>query len=209
VSRTGAAIRPEELAACLMDAHARMMAERPPDDGHRQTVLNPIWTHVGIGVALVGGEFRMTEEYSRRIAQWVEIPSEPVPAGGSAAFAAQLASDWSVGAIEVAFEKAPEPLSAREIASRGGYQYPPLVSRLLPVPGGGLRYSDGSRGDFPVTGGRIDARIPLRAGPGNYYVLVYAGRGAIAGRRLSAVTGALIVAVEPGQPKAGSAGKPN
>jgi hypothetical protein len=192
-----------------MDAHARMMAEQPPDDGHRQTVLNPIWTHVGIGVALVGGEFRMTEEYSRRVARWVEIPSTPVPAGGTAAFAAQLPSDWAVGAIEVAFEKTPEPLSAREISARRSYRYPPPVSRLLPVPEGGLRYPDGSRSDFRVTNGRFDVRIPLFAGPGNYYVLVYAGRGTAFGRRLSSITGALIVGGGPGEPQAGSPGKPN
>ena len=29
-----------------------MMAEKPPDDGHRRAILDPLWTHVGIGVAL-------------------------------------------------------------------------------------------------------------------------------------------------------------
>ena len=44
-----------------------MMAEKPPDDGHRQAILDPLWTHVGIGVALEGGEFRMTEEFTRHV----------------------------------------------------------------------------------------------------------------------------------------------
>ena len=194
VSRTGAPIRTAEVAECLMDSHARMMAERPPDDGHRRTVLDPMWTHVGIGIAAVGGEFRMTEEYSRKVATWVEIPSAPVRAGGSASFEAQLPSGWNVGAIEVMYEKPPQPLSARELARRRSYQFPPVVLKLLPVLAGGFRYSDGSAGDFRVVNGRLKLRVPLASGTGNYYVLVYAAQGSAFGRQLSPITGALVIA---------------
>lgn len=37
----------------------------PPRDGHRRTILNPDYTHVGIGFAVAGGEFRLTEEFTR------------------------------------------------------------------------------------------------------------------------------------------------
>jgi hypothetical protein len=182
------------VAGYLLSTHAQMMAERPPDDGHRQNVLDPMWTHVGIGVAIVGGEFRMSEEYSRKVATWVEVPSVPVRAGGTASFAAQLPSDWNVGAVEVTYEKPPKPLSAREIARRGSYRFPPVVLRLFPVPVGGLRYADGTSGDFRVHNGRLDLRVPLDSGVGNYYLLVYAGRGNMTGRRLFPITGALVVA---------------
>ena len=54
LTRTGADVEETEVPALLLDAHARMMAEVPPGDGHRRTVLDPEWTHVGIGVAVVG-----------------------------------------------------------------------------------------------------------------------------------------------------------
>ena len=65
----------------LKKAHAAFMSENPPDDGHRKTVLDPIWTHVGIGLSIIGGELRMTEEFSRRVVEWVELPVDPVKAG--------------------------------------------------------------------------------------------------------------------------------
>ncbi len=80
-SRTGFEFT-ESPAELLLRMHAAFMAEKPPNDGHRRTILDPIWTHVGIGFALVGGELRMTEEYSRRVLEWAELPAGPVRAGG-------------------------------------------------------------------------------------------------------------------------------
>jgi hypothetical protein len=193
VSRTGFAIR-DSAKALLLDAHARMMAETPPDNGHRQTVLSPLYTHVGIGLAVVGGEFRMTEEYSRRVAEWIAVPEGPVPAGTLAPFALKLPSGWNPGVVEIAYEPAPKPLSLQEIARRGAYEYPRTVTRLFPMLPSNLRWASGDRGDFPVNGDRLDIKVPLTSGPGHYYVLVYAGRGETSGKPLSPMTGALIVA---------------
>lgn len=65
----------------LIEAHETMMAERPPKDGHRRTILDPTSTHVGIGVAVVGGEFRMTEEFTSVAFEWIEVPAKPLRAG--------------------------------------------------------------------------------------------------------------------------------
>src|SRR5438132_2035005 len=47
-----------------------MMGEVAPHDGHRRTILDPYATHVGIGLAWEGGEFRLTEEFVRRYMDW-------------------------------------------------------------------------------------------------------------------------------------------
>lgn len=194
VTRVGAAIT-EPVAELLVDSHARMMAETPPDDGHRRTILDPTWTHVGIGVARVAGEFRMTEEFSRQVLDWVELPAGPLPAGKGAAFGAKLPRGWEVGGVDISFERPPDPLSRAEIARRTSYGYPLAVRVLSPFPGPGLRWASGASGDFGVaSNGRFGFTVPLDRGPGNYYVLVYAGLGPISGKRLSAVTGALIQA---------------
>ena len=42
------------------------------------------------GFAAAGGELRMVEEYSRRVALWVEVPRAPVPVRQRAPFAAGI-----------------------------------------------------------------------------------------------------------------------
>lgn len=194
-SKTGAPFHPDELVALLLDAHRQMMAERPPADGHRRTILDPSWTHVGIGVALEGGEFRMTEEFSRHAVEWVEIPAGPVSlAARTAPFAAELPKGWNLAAIEIAHERAPRPMSAAEIGRRLSYAYPATSRRLLPRLAASYRYPDGSTGEVDVQGGVVRARIPLGSGPGSYWVFVYAAPGPVAGVTLGPVTAARIVA---------------
>src|SRR5690606_9886493 len=57
----GAAIL--DLARRSQDA---MMAERPPRDSHRKTILDPHATHLGVGIAWVRGEFRMVQLVLRK-----------------------------------------------------------------------------------------------------------------------------------------------
>src|SRR4029078_11256701 len=84
------------MGEMLLDAHEAMMAETPPNDGQRRTLLDRHFTHVGLGVALVGGEFRMTEEFARCVLDWVEVPRGPRPAGSQVTFRAQPSSGWEI-----------------------------------------------------------------------------------------------------------------
>ncbi len=196
VSRRGNPFHAGELVGLALEAHGRMMAERPPDDGHRRTVLDPQWTHVGIGLALEGGEFRMTEEFTRHVLPWVEVPAAPVDARrGSAPFAAGLPKGWTLVALEIAHERAPRPMSAAEIRRRASYAYPEGGKRLLPRLAAPHRYADGSVGDLDVSGGAVRAEIPFFAGAGSYWVFVYAAPGPVpAGRTLAPAAAARIVA---------------
>jgi uncharacterized protein YkwD len=194
VTRTGANVREAEVPALLLDAHARMMAEVPPGDGHRRTVLDPEWTHVGIGAAALGGEFRMVEEFSRHVAEWVDVPAEPLPAGARAPFAVKLPVGWALASIEVGFEAPARPMSREEIARYGAYAYPRASQSLLARAPTNSQYPDGSRGEVSLVRGVARADIPLLSGPGNYYVFVYAAPGSVAGRTLSPLTSALIQA---------------
>ncbi len=194
LTRVGADVGEAEVPALLLDAHERMMAEVPPDDGHRRTVLDPEWTHVGIGVAAFGGEFRMVEEFSRHVVEWVEVPAGPLPAGTRAPFAVKLPAGWVLASIEVGFEAPAAPMSREEIARRGAYAYPRASQSLLARAPANAQYPDGSRGEIGLVHGLVRADIPLLSGAGNYYVFVYAAPGSVAGRRLSPVTSALIQA---------------
>jgi uncharacterized protein YkwD len=193
-SRAGGPITPSEIERLLLTAHGRMMDERPPDDGHRRAILDPVWTHVGFGVGWADGEFRMTEEFSRRVAEWVEIPAGPVRAGRTALFASKLPAGWTAGVIEVAYARTPMPLSREEIRRRGSYGYPKAVALLRPLLSGSYRYPDGSQGQYDAAGGRITANLRLSGGAGHYWVLLYANEGSASGRPMSPVVAALVVA---------------
>lgn len=184
ISRVGGDIAEGEIAALLLSAHEQMMAERPPDDGHRRAILDPKWTHVGLGVAWAGGEFRMTEEFVRRVVEWVELPAGPLPAGSSATFRAKLPEDFSIGVIEVAFERHPSPLTRKEINRRGSYSLPTPYRQLYSVLTGPMRYAHGGTGDFTVTRGLIEARIPLPDSPGSCYAVLFGETGASSAGRM-------------------------
>jgi len=66
--------RPEEILPQLLEAHARMIGEKPPLDGHRKNILDPAHTHVGIGLAVVGGELTMTQLFVNRYVRLQELP---------------------------------------------------------------------------------------------------------------------------------------
>jgi uncharacterized protein YkwD len=180
--------RESEIEELLLSAHARMLAEKPPQDGHRKTILDPQWTHVGFGAYVEDGEFRMTEEFSQQVLPWIEIPASPLRGVRSAPFAAQLPKGWSLAAVEIAHERFPRPMTAKDIRRRDAYQFPAGTSTLYPRLFPPHRYADGSQGDVLVSGGTLRADLPLLSGPGSYWVFVYAAPGAVEGRALSPVT---------------------
>jgi uncharacterized protein YkwD len=189
--RPGPIVTP--IGQLLLEAHARMMAEVPPDDGHRRTVLDPYWTHVGIGAALAGGEFRMTEEFVREVADWVEIPAGPLPAGSVAPFAAKVPAGWTVALVAVSFEPLPKPMTAPEISARRRYGLSEPYRRILSLPGAGMSWEGGEKGEFAVgPGGDFRLGIPLDRGPGDYWVLVFASKGLFTGRAMTPCTAARI-----------------
>jgi uncharacterized protein YkwD len=193
-SRTGPPYAADELVGLLLEAHGRMMAEKPPDDGHRRAILDPAWTHVGIGVALEGGEFRMTEEFTRHAAEWIEAPAGRVRAGRTVPVSIQLPKGWNLATVEIAYEAFPRPLTAREIRRRGSYAFPPASQRILPRLASPFRYTDGSPGEIVVSNGLVRTSVPLLSGPGSYWVLVYAAPGTVEGRTLSPLTAVRVLA---------------
>jgi len=186
----------EPVADLLLEAHEAFMAERPPLDGHRRSVLDPAWTHVGIGAALSGKEFRMTEEFVAQELDWVELPGCPLAAGSAPFFAAKLRRGWNLLSIGVAFEPAPQPISRAEAARRGKYELPRPYRSIRPWAPPGEEWADGVKGTFraPPEGGEFRVNVPLDRGPGSYWVMVFAGPGEVTGRSLAPVTLARIEA---------------
>jgi uncharacterized protein YkwD len=167
-----------------------MMAERAPNDGHRRTILDPHATHVGIGLAWEGGEFRMAQEFIRRYVDWKRpLPRsaslyEPVTGWG------KPRAGFRVEAITVHHEPVPESMPAHVANALSTYRLPDKRRDYLPRLKSYVRrqhdgsfhlvreeYSDGRNGDFTVTDdGTFHFTVPFRDGAGVYTVVVWVTR---------------------------------
>ena len=163
-----------------------MMAEAAPHDGHRRTILDPYATHVGIGLAWEGGEFRLTQEFVRRYVSWsrplprAAAPAEPVIGMG------RPLKGYRVEAISVHHEPIPQSISPITANLISNYSLPDKRRDYLPRlrsyyrrEGSIVRevreeYTDGRHGDFPIAGdGSFTFTVPFVDGPGVYTVVVW------------------------------------
>jgi hypothetical protein len=121
--RTTAAAFDESVTELALEAHDGMLAEKPPDDGHRRTILDPAATHVGVGYAVVGGSFRMAQEFLARHFAWLrleKLPGRPVVTVRGAPI-----ENRRLQFVTIGWEPPPSTLTSREASSRTSYSYPP------------------------------------------------------------------------------------
>ncbi len=100
----------EGIALVLL---AGMLAETPPDDGHRRTVLEPTATHLGVGVVVRGGAVRVAREMSSRGALAWRPPPLVVRPFEAARLGGRLARPWRPTGVEVLWEPLPAPRARR------------------------------------------------------------------------------------------------
>lgn len=171
-------------------SEAAMMAELPPHDGHRRTILDPAATHVGIGLAWERGELRMTQEFIRRYIDWTRPLPRRVSSSQPILCSGRAVKGYDTEAITVHHEPLPQPMAVVTANAIQSYSLPDSRREYLPrLKGkftrqinGGVEevtelYSDGRRGDFQVApDGHFAFAIPLPDGPGIYTVVVWVRR---------------------------------
>lgn len=164
-----------------------MMNEAAPHDGHRKAILDPYATHVGIGVAWEGGEFRIAQEFLRRYVDWVRPLPRRASAGERLLCSGRPKKGHDIEAITVHREPLPQPMSATVANAIATYGLPHDRREYLPrlktfyrhYADGAVEqvreeYSDGRRGDFQVAeDGTFAFAVPLPDGPGVYTVVVW------------------------------------
>ncbi|HUO85455.1 MAG TPA: CAP domain-containing protein [Thermoanaerobaculia bacterium] len=175
---------PDELIAELMRrSHLAMLAEIPPNDGHRRAILDPWATHVGIGLAWNGGEFRMTEEFLRRYVRWSHpLPRVAAPSDASWG-AGRVDPGYSVSGISIHYEPHPLPLSAGAANAIDDYALPRLLRQLeprsadrtpVPVMISGSPLAVRALETFPVAhDGSFTFSVPFHQGAGVYTVVIW------------------------------------
>jgi uncharacterized protein YkwD len=181
-------------------SEAAMMAEVPPHDGHRRTILDPAATNVGIGLAWERGELRMTQEFIRRYIGWTRPLPRRVSSSQPILCSGRAVSGYDAEAITVHHEPLPQPMGVVTANAIQSYSLPQSRREYLPrlkgkftrrVAGGieevSEQYSDGRRGDFQVTpDGQFAFAIPLPDGPGIYTVVVWVRRHGTSGDAIPA-----------------------
>jgi uncharacterized protein YkwD len=104
--------------------HESMLAEKPPSDGHRRTILDPDATHVGVGYALSRGEFRMAQEFLVRHLAWLRLERISATSGVVDVSGAPIAGR-RLHFVSIGWEPTPRELTRAEANRRTTYSYPP------------------------------------------------------------------------------------
>jgi hypothetical protein len=115
-----------------LNSHRDMLAEMPPNDGHRRAILDPAATHVGVGWSLVGGNFRMTEEFTSRRFDWLRVVRLGSD-GSSIRVRGHALPGMSIAFVSVARQPIPSALSLEEVNARRSYSYPSPHYALVPA----------------------------------------------------------------------------
>jgi len=136
-----------------LSAHADMLAEKPPADGHRQTILDPEATHVGVGWAQEHGSFRMAQEFLTRRLAYLTL-SSPEENGSIVLLEGKALDSQRLEFVTLAQEPAPHALTKAEANARTSYRYP--APRLAYVPEG--------RKSLRVVGVETQDRVRVGAG---------------------------------------------
>jgi uncharacterized protein YkwD len=167
-----------------------MMAESPPNDGHKRTILDPHATHVGIGLAWDGSEFRLVHEFVRRYVRWTRPLPRTARVGETAILAGKPLPGATIEAISIHHEAMPETMPALVANELSTYSlpsnrrdfFPRLKQETKRRHDGTLEiirreYPGGHRGDFSVDkDGAFSFDVPFHMGPGIYTVVVWVKR---------------------------------
>jgi len=138
----------ESALELALAGQADMMREKPPYDGHRRTILDPNATHVGVGYALKGNNFRMAQEFQTRRLQELSLQrSSNNPE--TVLFEGRPLSSQRLRFVTIAHESSPRPLSKAEASSRTSYTYPEPQ----------LAYVEEGHKSMQVVGARTEDRI--------------------------------------------------
>ena len=170
-------LTPEGIFEDLRDMHASMMAEVPPRDGHRKTILDPFHTHVGFGLSFNGYNLRLDELFLARYVRLDPIPREAKPDSIVAVQGRMINAKHFLNEVDVFFEPLPTPPEIDWLRSPRAVSLPEDYIRLRPRALPGTKYSDGAPGDFDwERGGRFHAPVKLDKGPGIYTIVLFVRR---------------------------------
>ncbi|HMZ78371.1 MAG TPA: CAP domain-containing protein [Acidobacteriota bacterium] len=164
------------LGEYLNDMHRSLYEETPPNDGHRQTILKPQNTHVGIGIAVLNGQISLVEEFLCRYTVFQPLPAMKMTQKASVSLTGKLTrADSKLRGIEVYYEPLPTPPDLAWLRISRPYGLPDKHTTLRPQLTSGDTYIDGTRGEINLAGGgafRFTFK-PFEKKPGIYTIVAW------------------------------------
>lgn len=159
-------------SAQIDEAERMFFEELPPHDGHRQNILKPWHTHVGIGLVMVEpgpGETVfpcVVQEFVDRYGVHATIPAA-LPAGSSLRIESTFSAGVRGGAVGLTRLPPQKALAPSEANTRRSYPVPEPEETFWPA---------GFKTRLPVTleGQKLSFTLPLGHVPGLYEVSVWA-----------------------------------
>ena len=156
--------------------HLRLYQEKPPNDGHRRTVLLPHHTHVGIGIVVHELRLRLVELFLSRYVDVKPVVRE-AKAGAKVAFAGKIRGSYRFNNIEVHYEPMPKPPELEWLRTPRSYGLPNETRILRPKLPQPLAYLDGTLGDVEVNGPNFSVPVKLyKSTPGIYTIVTWIRR---------------------------------
>jgi len=120
----------EPVESLALQGHAEMLGEKPPYDGHRQTILDPHATHVGVGYAFEKGDFRMAQEFLTRHLAWLRLERIRSRKSVLSVRGAALPGRRLVF-VTIGWEPPPARLTREQASRRRSYSYPTAVEAFV------------------------------------------------------------------------------
>jgi uncharacterized protein YkwD len=111
---------PSNIAALMKSGHGKFMAEKSPNDGHKQTVIDKSHNFVGIGFYIAGKQFRYYEEFIDRYFEYRDIPDE-VKTDEPFSITLENKNENFLYYLIVFREEFPIPLTPEQIRKKGSY----------------------------------------------------------------------------------------
>lgn len=153
--------------------HLRLYQEKPPNDGHRQTVLLPQHTHVGIGIVVHELRLRLVELFVSRYVDVKPVVQQAKP-GAKVAFAGKIRGKYRFNNIEVHYEPLPAPPEIEWLRTPRSYALPKETKLLRPKLPQPFIYPDGTFGDVEVHGPNFSVDVKLfKKTPGIYTIVAW------------------------------------
>jgi uncharacterized protein YkwD len=163
---------PRFAAADLERAEAMFFGEKPPNDGHRKTILGKWRKRLGVGLAMprpVGNEILVpciSQEFVDSYGTYDRLPKS-VRRGTSLHVSGTLSNEVKVGAVGVARLDDPKPLPASELNRRRNYPQPTPSEMFWPR---GFQ----TRIALKTTGQRFEIDVPMTGRRGLWEISVWA-----------------------------------
>lgn len=167
--------KPADLKQDTAYLHVRLYQEKPPNDGHRRTILAPQHTHVGLGLALQDLRLRLVELFVAKYVEVTPLPRKAKP-GAHFRFAGKIVNrDYMLNNVEVFYEPLPTPPELSWLREARSYALPNESRVLRPKAPPPFKYLDGTTGIIEVgTDGSFSTPISLfKSQPGIYTIVTW------------------------------------